>query len=239
MQLLTENDGVRNEALGCINNALSSCDDRIILALDELETLDLRASAEILAIENSNPVKLRELGLQMMRLEEVRRIACDHKKTLTWIDEIEIQLAFLIGVRQELDLPGSTQHMIFRRYAQVSEQDITNAIERVKNHCSEANLKGYLAEWEPWQKYQRKQAVPSFDRLESKMVAHINDCAISTYKTDKIVELGNAHFDYEVLVKAYLEKGRNPLTNTPLDWADVVRITKEASSPKKRRLNDP
>ena len=228
--LLTGSDWIRDEAMDHIHHALTSCDDRIILALDDLDTMQLLDSAERKAFEG-NADELRELGLQMMRLDEVKRIARDHMKTLRWVDEIEVELAFLIGVRQQLALPGSTQHMIFRGCANVSDQDIATAVHQVNTHCSDDNLQTYLAQWAPWQQYQRLQEVPTFDQLTQKTVDRIKDCVISTEKTSKMVALGDDHLDYDALVKAVVEKGKNPLTNSPMDWSSVVRLTEEDSPP--------
>ena len=162
-----------------------------------------------------------------MRLDEVKRLAHDHMKTLNWIDNIEVELAFQIGVRKHLDLPGSTQNMIFRHCAQVSEQDIAKAVEQVKKNCSEAHLNVYLDRWAPWQKYQRHQTIPTFDQLKSKTVARIKDCTICGEKTNRMVALDDCHLDYDALRKAYLENGKNPLTNTPMDWSTVVRLREQ------------
>ena len=224
MALLAGSVRVRVDALMRIHNAISTCDDRVILALDDLETLQLLTSAETMAVRNRNPCELRALGLKMMRLDEVKRIAHDHMKTLNWVDDIEVELAFQIGVRKQLDLPGSTQNMTFRRCAHVSEQDIAKAVEQVKKNCSEAHLNVYLDRWAPWQKYQRHQSMPTFDHLKSKTVACINDCTICGEKTNRMVALGDCHLDYDALCKTYLENGKNPLTNTPMDWSTVVRL---------------
>ena len=224
MSLLAGNVRVRETALRHIHDALSSCDDRIILALDDLETLQLLTSAETLAFKNRDPRELKALGLQMMRLDAVKRFARDHMKTLSWVDAIEVELAFQIGVRQQLDLPGSTQHMIFRGCAHVSDQDIANAVQHVNTHCSETQLEVYLAQWTPWQKFQRLLAAPSFDQLVSTTVASIDDCFYCGEKTNKMVMLSDIHLDYDALVKAYLENGKNPFTNTPMDWSSVVRL---------------
>ena len=228
--LLTGSDRIRDEAMDHIHHALTSCDDRIILALDDLDTFQLLNSAERKAFEG-NADELRELGLQMMRLDEVKRIARDHMKTLSWVDEIEVELAFLIGVRQQLALPGSTQHMIFRGCANVSDQDIANAVHQVNTHCSDDNLQTYLAQWAPWQQYQRRQEVPTFGQLTPKTVDRIEDCVISAEKTNKMVALGDHHLDYDALVKAVVEKGKNPLTNSPMDWSSVVRLTEQYIPP--------
>ena len=224
MALLAGSVKVRDDALVRIHHAISTCDDRVILALDDLETLQLLTSAEAMAVKNSNPCELRALGLKMMRLDEVKRIAHNHMKTLNWVDDIEVELAFQIGVRKHLDLPGSTQNMIFRGCAQVSEQDIAKAVEQVKENCSEAHFNVYLDRWAPWQKYQRHRTMLTFDQLKSKTVVRINDCTICGEKTNRMVALGDCHLDYDALCKAYLENGKNPLTNTPMDWSTVVRL---------------
>ncbi|WP_419833698.1 NEL-type E3 ubiquitin ligase domain-containing protein [Endozoicomonas atrinae] len=228
--LLTGSDGIRDEAMDHIHHALTSCDDRIILALDDLETLQLLDSAEKKAFAG-NAGELRELGLQMMRLDEVKRIARDHMKSLSWVDEIEVELAFQIGVRQQLALPGSTQHMIFRGCANVSGQDIANAVNQVNTHCSDDNLQAYLAQWSPWQKYLRRQDVPAYDQLTQKTVDRIENCVISAEITPNMVALGDHHLDYDALVKSFIDYGMNPLTNSPMDWSNVFRLTKEDSPP--------
>ena len=236
ISFLAGNDRVREDALRYISEALCSCDDRIILALDDLETLQLLTSAQSLALEKRDPCELRALGLQMMRLEKLKKFASNHMKTLGWVDQVEVELAFQIGVRQQLKLPGLTQHMLFRGCAHVSEQDIANAVEQVNTHCCEAGLEAWLAQWEPWQKFLRLQAVPSFDQLPSTTVARIDNCHICAEKTDRMVELGNTHLDYDSLVRAYLENGNNPLTNSPMDWSGVVRLLEEGPLRKKRRM---
>ena len=236
MSFLADNDRVREDALRYISEALCSCDDRIILALDDLETLQLLTSAQSLAQEKREPGELRASGLQMMRLEKLKQFASNHMKTLSWVDQVEVELAFQIGVRQQLKLPGLTQHMLFRGCAHVSDQDIANAVKQVNSDCCEAEFETWLAQWAPWQKFQRLQAVPSFDQLASTTVARIDDCHICAEKTDKMVELGNTHLDYDSLVRAYLENGNNPLTNSPLDWSGVVRLIEEGPLRKKRRV---
>ena len=222
--LTTTDDKIRDNSLYLIHNALSSCDDRIILTLDDLETLQLLMNAEAMAIEKNDPSELRSLGLQMMRLEEVKRIAREHMQTLRWVDEIEVELAFQIEVRKHLDLPGATQNMLFRGCANVSGEDIAKAILQIKENCTQAKLESYLDNWAPWQKYQRIQSIPSFEELNLRMVKAIDDCIICAEKTNRMVALGDCHFDYEALRKAYLENGNNPLTNTPLDWSTVVSL---------------
>ena len=223
------------DAMRRISDALSTCNDRIILALDDLETLKLLFCAQTLAMEKQDPHELRKLGLQMMRQEAVNKIASDHMKTLmktlNLVDEIEVQLAFQIGVRKKIKLPGSTRHMLFRGCSLVTDQDIAKAVEQVNTHCSEGQLETYLAQWAPWQKFKRQQTVPPFDQLHSTTVRHIDNCRIIADKTDKMVVLDGIHLDYDALVRIYLEKGNHPYTNGSLDWSTVFRLIEKAPPP--------
>ena len=72
--------------------------------------MKLLHDADTLADKKDSAEELRALGLKMMRLDKVNSIAREHAKGLKWVDEIEVELAFQIGVRQQLDLPGSTQN---------------------------------------------------------------------------------------------------------------------------------
>ena len=227
MSLLTENESIRGEVLQRIHDALSSCGDRVILALDDIETLQALKSAETLALQSGDPTELRALGQKMMRLDEVKKIARSHMQTLKWVDEIEVELAFQIGVRQQVDLPGSTQSMIFTGCAKVSNKHIANAVKRVKRCCSKTRLEAYLKTWTPWQTFQRRQAVPAFGQLKSTAIDTIDTCALCSEKTNQMVKLGDTHLDYDALVKAYVNNGQNPFTRQPLDWSGVVRLTEK------------
>ena len=230
MEFLNRNEPVRDRALDCIHEAISSCEDRIILAIDDLETLQMRISAETRAIENNDPADLRALGQQMMILDKVREIARDHMRKLRWVDEIEVELAYRIEVSKYFPMPGSTQNMVFRSSAGVSDDDIASACTAIQSACSEAQLESYLNQWAPWQKYQRHLATPPFDQLRQYGVEHIAPCTICGEKTVKMVMVGNHPMDYDTLCRTYLENGKNPLTNTPLEWSAVVRLTEQSNT---------
>uniref|UniRef100_UPI0021499207 NEL domain-containing protein n=1 Tax=Endozoicomonas sp. SESOKO1 TaxID=2828742 RepID=UPI0021499207 len=209
MSLLADNGQFRGEALYRIQYAVTSCDDRVILTLDNLETLQLLTSAQTLAVEKHDPTELKALGRQMMILEKIKTIARAHMKTLTLVDEIEVELAFWIELGKFFGIPGSTQHMLFRGCASVNDDDIASARANIEETCTDAALETFLAQWEPWQKFQRQLAVRPFDQLKPVTVDRIDDCALLGDKTDKMVGLGSVHVDYDSLVKSYLLNGEN------------------------------
>uniref|UniRef100_UPI00214756F0 NEL-type E3 ubiquitin ligase domain-containing protein n=1 Tax=Endozoicomonas sp. SESOKO1 TaxID=2828742 RepID=UPI00214756F0 len=209
MSLMAGNDQLRNAAVDRIVFGSTSCDDRVTLALDDLETMQLLTAAQTLAVEQHDPTQLKALGRQMMILDKIKAIARSHMQTLAWVDEIEVELAFRIELGKFFEFPGSTQEMLFRKCAFVNDKDIESARANIEETCTDAALEAFLAQWEPWQKFQRPLAVRPFDQLEPRPVDRIDDCPIFGEKTDKMIRLGNVHVDYDSLVKSYLLNGEN------------------------------
>lgn len=228
MELLTE-DAIQCNALRRIHDAISSCDDRVILALNDLETMRLLTLAETLAQQNNDPTELKDLGRRMMILDEVNNIAKDHMKSHSWFDEVEVVLAYQIGLRDRFSLPVSTRNMIADGRHYVTGRDLDNAAARIQHNCTEAALENYLKSWRPWQKYQRHFATLAFDQLPPQTVTRIHRCPLCFEITDKMVAVGNDHVDYVALRKAYLENAKNPLTNIPLNWSAVHRLIEKSS----------
>ena len=158
-------------------------------------------------------------------MSEVKRIAQKHAARLPLADEVEVVLAYQIEIRKHLELPGTTKHMLYRPCAQVSQQDIDEALVQLNSNCGEEQLQEFLKVWEPWQFYQRRLSTPPFDQLPQQMVNQIQQCSIGGDITDQMVMLNDTHMTYEALCKTYQLTGNNPLTNTPLDWSAVVRLT--------------
>src|SRR3982751_6770669 len=119
-------------------------------------------------IENTThtEAELRVLGKSFLLLEMVNAKAKAHKSTLTWIDEIEIYLAFQIGLAERLDLPVKTRHMTFRGCAHVTDAQLKQAGDAVEAAFTEEKLNDYLKNWNPWVEHQRKNSpVPAYEDL--------------------------------------------------------------------------
>ena len=218
------NEQIQTNALTLIHDAISSCGDRVILALDDLETLELQARAEELAVNHEDPSELIALGRKMMLAEKVKRIAQTHAERLRWVDEVEVVLAYQIELRKHLELPGATERMLYRPCAQVSDENINEALVQLHRSCTEREVAEFLKVWAPWQIYQRHLAVPRFDQLTLQLVDQIRECPIDREIKAEMVMLNNTHMTYQALCSAYRLTGNNPLTNSPLDWSAVVRL---------------
>ena len=212
-------------ALNLIHDAISTCSDRVILALDDLETLEQLNRAITLAVQHEAPTELINLGKKMMRKELVNGIAQAHAASHEWVDQVEVALAYQIEIGKHLELPGTGRHMRFRLLAQVSDQDINEALAQLNSKCGEKQLNEFLKVWGPWQIYQRHLAIPQFTQLPQQTVDEIKECPIDRAIKEQMVMLNNTHMSYQALCRAFELNGNNPLTNTPLDWSVVVRLT--------------
>ena len=219
------NEPIQDEALAIIHFAISSCHDRVTLALDDLETLKLNDAALTTAIEQDDPSGLIALGTKIKRLEEIKCIARKHAAKSKEIDEVEAELAYQIAIRKHLELPGSAQHMYNRKCAQITQEDVREALDQLQSNSGEKQVQAFLEIWHPWQIYQRHMTIPPFATLRQQTVAHIDECPIDLDINDEMVMLNNTHMTYQALCKAYELTGNNPLTNTPLDWQTVVRLS--------------
>ena len=230
-----ENAEFKQEALDYMYTAITSCNDRIIKGLDEIELKALVVQAE----KEGNRETLRELGKGLMHLDALHEtIRKEVIPNLTWVDEIEVILAFEIQLREKLSLPTQTQTMLFRACAGVTDERIEAVGDQILTSC-EGNLDDYLSTWGPWEKYLRWQEVKDviYEALQKgESLGGANcECAITKEPSEKPVYIQgtNEVFEFEALQRHYVEKGTNPLTNKKFDWKNVRRC----SFSKRLRIN--
>ena len=155
-----------------------------------------------------------------------------HKNTLTWVDEIEVYLAFQIGLADRLDLPVKTRNMIFRRCAQVTDEQINQAGDAVLSECTEEKLNSFLKSWSPWIKHQRKTAsIPAYEALPftARKLGSSEICPITQDVPEKPVLCGNAVYEYDALIHYYRIDGRNPVDRSKIDLNELKRLDTSAA----------
>ncbi|HEX2579516.1 MAG TPA: NEL-type E3 ubiquitin ligase domain-containing protein, partial [Rhabdochlamydiaceae bacterium] len=222
--LMAEDESIKGRALDLIREGLASCDDRIISALEEIELMVL-----LHQIENTphTEAQLKELGKSFLLLEMVNEKARAHKNTLTWVDEIEIYLAFQIGLAERLNLPVKTRNMIFRRCAQVTDQQISQAGDAVVKECTEEKLNDFLKSWSPWIAHQRKNGpVPAYEELPvvSRKLEKGEVCPFTQEIPEKPVLCGKAVYEYGALIHCYRASGINPIDRSTIDLKTLIRV---------------
>jgi hypothetical protein len=221
--LMANDSVIRDRAVDQIFRSLASCDDRIILGLQDIELMVLIDWIEGLP---HSAAELRNLGKRFMLLDLVNRKAAEFILTLGYVDEISVYLAFQITLADRFNLPIKTRNMIFRRCADITDEQIADFGDQIALACTEEMLTAYLKGWSPWIKHERRTSVPAYDSLP--LVPNpdgIDDsCLISgDVPTQPVLYAGNL-YDYASFVKWYVDHGSDPVTRKPIDFQKLARL---------------
>lgn len=143
-----------------------TCVDSAARNFSHLEVRVLLARARLLAAKSNEPTELLKLARGLFRLERIDEIAREHVKALYerperpsagMVDEIEVNLAYRVGLGRSLYLPGQPKEMFFRSIAGVSEEQIVDARSRVRRAEETAAMKTFIASRDFWIDYLRKK----------------------------------------------------------------------------------
>ena len=157
-----------------------SCADQMLLILSALEvrTLATQRTAGLEGVYAMRP--LLRLGRELFRLDQVDRIAGRHiqrvraRDLYTPVDDVEVHLAYRVGLANALDLPGQPSGMNYGHASGVTSADLALAEHEVWNAENRDALSRSLAERDFWQQYLRSlhgdwfqaTSAPFHDRLE-------------------------------------------------------------------------
>jgi hypothetical protein len=219
---LAQDEDIKGAACELIYEGLTSCDDRIISALEEIELMLLLDKIEK---TNHTAEELKKLGKSFLLLEMVNAKAKAHKETLTWVDEIEVYLAFQIGLADRFDLPVKTRNMIFRGCAKVTDAQLKTFGDEIEQACTDEKLDGFLMTWSPWVKFQR-QLVPSYEELAiaDRELADDDICVFSQCAPEQPVLYHDHVYEYVDFVQQYRMNGTDPLDRSKVDISQLKRL---------------
>ncbi|EAP9889411.1 E3 ubiquitin--protein ligase, partial [Salmonella enterica] len=131
LALLAEDDVLRAKTFAMATEATSSCQDRITLALHQMKNVQLVHNAEKGVYDNNLP-GLVSTGREMFRMEMLERIALEKVRTLAFVDEIEVCLAYQNKLKESLELTSVTAEMRFFGVSGVTASDLRSAERQVK-----------------------------------------------------------------------------------------------------------
>ena len=228
-QALSEDEGLKDVVLNVIEGGLETCDDRVINSFDEVDLAVKIYQAD----QRGDEAELRELAKGILMLEHVRAKANEHIATLTWVDEIEVMLAYQIGLQEKLNLPISTKNMIFRRCAQVSDEKLETVGDEIVKEVTDEKVEAFLKDWDPWKKHLRREAVQSYDAIpQTNETPESWRCPISAvdFGSDGDAEdelpvlYEGIVYDYDSFKKVFIDSGTNPFNRLPIQWEKLRRI---------------
>lgn len=150
--------------LGIAEEATSTCRDRIAVGLNnmELQQVNLRASRGELSSS-----QLMTLGREMFIRDQIGHIAAAKVKGLRGVDEVEVHLAFQVGLQKPLGLTLGNRDMLYRAVSQVGGTDLERAVRDIQQQLNTRGLlRDFLADWEPMRQFVRQQHPADWQRIE-------------------------------------------------------------------------
>nr|WP_318654583.1 NEL-type E3 ubiquitin ligase domain-containing protein [Pseudomonas sp. MWU13-2100] len=168
-----ENTALRNELFDLAADPLT-CVDSAARNFSHLEVRVLLSRARSLAARSNEPTELLKLARGLFRLERIDDIAREHIKALhehpelpssSGVDELEVHLAYRVGLGRSLYLPGQPKEMFFRSIANVSEEEILAARARIRQAENTPAMKTFVASRDFWIDYLKKKYPRDFVRF--------------------------------------------------------------------------
>ncbi|CAG8868780.1 hypothetical protein PS627_03163 [Pseudomonas fluorescens] len=147
---------------GCIDGLL------LILSSIEVRLLVVQETAGLYGLHAERP--LLRLGRSLFRLDEVNRIAAQYidelqRDGISQADDVEVYLAYRIGLADTLGLPRQPEYMYFQRYSLVSRALLDNARAAVLRAETRAALSRSLAARDFWVDFLNDTQPDAFEAL--------------------------------------------------------------------------
>ncbi|MNO61735.1 E3 ubiquitin-protein ligase sspH1 [compost metagenome] len=151
-------------------NQTTSCEDRLLLQLGQIEVAVLVEQGIKEVPEAKVEERLLHLGRQLHRLDLLDRVATRHIERLRsngvrLIDEIEVRLYYRTRLVHALDLPIHADEMHFPSFANVNEADLRAAQRQVLQDDNTPDMLNELAQRPYWQEYVRQRYPERFEAL--------------------------------------------------------------------------
>jgi len=166
---------LRKQYFELASGANESCEDRITLAWNGMQTARLNADVED-GVYDGRLDELLQHGRVMFRLEALDGIARERVNSLRRadpdadVDEIEVYLAYQTQLRDPLELRHIAPDMRFMNVSHVTEDDVASAEASVRNQEA-AEFPDYLAtRWQPWESVVRRIAPEDYAAMQERLV---------------------------------------------------------------------
>ncbi|HCO2741123.1 TPA: invasion protein, partial [Shigella sonnei] len=126
LEKLSASAELRQQSFTVAADATESCEDRVALTWNNLrKTLLVHQASE--GLFDNDTGALLSLGREMFRLEILEDIARDKVRTLHFVDEIEVYLAFQTMLAEKLQLSTAVKEMRFYGVSGVTANDLRTA----------------------------------------------------------------------------------------------------------------
>ncbi|HFT1247475.1 TPA: NEL-type E3 ubiquitin ligase domain-containing protein [Escherichia coli] len=148
LEKLSTSEELRQQSFAVAADGTQSCEDRVALTWNNLQKSLLVHQASEGLFDNDTRALL-SLGREMFRLEVLEHIARDKVRTLHFVDEIEVYLAFQTMLAEKLQLSTAMKEMRFYDVSGVTEYDLRTAEAMVRSR-EESEFTDWFSLWGPW-----------------------------------------------------------------------------------------
>ena len=167
IEAANESSPLRQDLLD-VAAAPRSCTDSVAMAFSALEV-----QIQLSRIVRGSPTQhgeLLALAKGLFRLDQVEKIAADHYRALVaqggpTPDELEVHLAYRIGLSRTLGLPSQPENMHFKVLGGVSEVDLQSARLLVEVAEKSMQLPAFVSSRDFWRDYLIKKNKVEFSAL--------------------------------------------------------------------------
>jgi hypothetical protein len=228
----TKDEELRTKLIDIMYHALGHCGDRITAGLEEAEILCKIEAAKTSDRPREN---LRELAKGLIKLDEVRKCAAQATLDRNMHREgLEVILAFQTELNEKLNLPTTNSQMMHGGLVRLSPREIEHARTQAESAVTPAAISAYLAAWEPWQKMERQEKADKchyaslpYQRLSGmhEMTDTIMGTPFKDMENPVMIKGTKAIYELDDIKHAWLENGKNPVTNLPFELTDLRRLT--------------
>ncbi|WP_271518856.1 T3SS effector NEL-type E3 ubiquitin ligase NopM [Bradyrhizobium sp. CCBAU 53380] len=167
------NPKLREQFFTQASEANASCEDRVTLHWNGMQTARLNADVEN-GVYDDRLGELIQRGRVAFRLEALDGIARDRVHSLASgnpnVDDIEVYLAYQHRLREPLELSHVAPDMRFLAVSDVSEDDATEALDLIREREGR-QLADYMAtRWQPWETVLRRIAPDEYEAMQDRLV---------------------------------------------------------------------
>ncbi|PWB35599.1 hypothetical protein DCO48_01535 [Pseudomonas sp. SDI] len=170
VEAVHENTQLRQELFDLVAHP-TTCVDSVISTFSTLEVrLQLYQALARASGEDAQRVLL-DFSRQLFRLEQVEQLArteiARRRVFGLDVDEVEVSLAYRIGLARELHLPGQPGHMQFGALAEVSAQQLRDAARSVQAAEASEQLEQFVSDRYFWRDHLREVHAARFESVEA------------------------------------------------------------------------
>ena len=158
---------LRDICFGIATQAIESCSDRIAQGLGDMERAKMNHDVQV---QNHPIEELLSIGQGLFKLKMLDEIAAAEieaqRRNGGHMDEIEIRLAYHVGLRDRLAFPEVAQSMRYAATANLGSESLAQAEAMVRHALTSSACVNFLVHWAPWQNaLERNDADGSYERV--------------------------------------------------------------------------